>query len=404
MLHSLPIVHAAIITNGNVSPGPIGTQPDPWNAGLLAVGISGNGSLIVNNGSVLNTTTSFVALNNGSAASFLFSGPGTTWNNISTLSVGDSGIATAVIEDGALVDIGSTVIMGNNTAGTTVLIGSTNSSNPATLRVGTNLYLGGNSAGPNGGTAAVTVATGGLLQTLGQTYIYTGSSIDPGPGGLTSSGIQLNGGKLTSTSPLSTLNLDNTGDITGSGTIDVNVYMGANGLIDGGSGEALMIDGTIAGSGTIQGAVLGGNIGVGDPITNLLGDPLTVDRIAGSLVFHDVIVSAATVFDFGIHGTNSNGFDQLVLTGDDHLAGIAQIAFVQGFEPDLADTFQLINFQAESSTSGWFSSIAAPGNWHLSQEGLLYHTPEPGAALIALLGCMFLCCQQRILTLRLRRS
>ena len=74
MLHSLPIVHAAIITNGDVSPGPIGTQPDPWNAGLLAVGISGNGSLIVNNGSVLNTTTSFVALNNGSAASFLFSG------------------------------------------------------------------------------------------------------------------------------------------------------------------------------------------------------------------------------------------------------------------------------------------------------------------------------------------
>jgi hypothetical protein len=318
--------------------------------------------------------------------------------------VGDSGVATAVIEDGALVDIGGTVIMGDSAAGTTVLIGSTNSSNPATLRVGANLYLGGSSTGPAGGTAAVTVATGGRLETLGQTYIYTGSSIDPGLGGLNSSGIQLNGGKLTSTSPLSTLNLDNTGDITGSGTIDVNVYMGANGLIDGGPGEALMIDGTIAGSGTIQGAVLGGNIGVGDPITNLLGDPLTVDRIAGSLVFHDVIVSTATVFDFGIHGTTNSGFDQLVLTGDDHLAGIAQIAFVHGFEPDLADTFQLIDFQAESSTTGWFSSIAAPGNWHLSQEGLLYHTPEPGAALIALLGCMFLWCQQRKLTLRLRRS
>ena len=117
----------AIITTGDVSPGPPGPKPDPWNPGLLAVGISTDGSLTLNNGSVLNTATAYVAWNLGSSASFQLSGTGTTWNNAGSLTLGDSGVASAVIEDGALVHIGGSVTMGDSAVGTTVLIGSLNS-------------------------------------------------------------------------------------------------------------------------------------------------------------------------------------------------------------------------------------------------------------------------------------
>ena len=283
-------------------------------------------------------------------------GFGTSWTNSGQVTIGGGGTATAVIENGAVIDIGGTVVVGNSSPDNTVDIRTASGGQRATLRVQGNLYLGGDAGGPSGGEGIITIDAGGDLEIVGGTYIYHGSSIDPGPGSLVSSGIQLNGGKLTSTSPLSTLNLDNTGDITGSGTIDVNVYMGTNGLINGDPGEALMIDATLAGSGTIQGAVLGGNVGVGDPITNLLGDPLTVDRIAGSLVFHDVIVSSNTVFDFGIHDTTNTGFDQLVLIGDDHLAGIAQIAFVYGFARTRPIRFSLLTLPQGRVRRGGFQA------------------------------------------------
>lgn len=396
---------AAIITSGDVSPGPVGTQPNPWSPGLLAVGINNSGSLTVTNGSVVNTTSSYIALNTGSTASFLFSGPGTRWNNIAALTVGNSGVATAVIEDGALVDIGGTVIMGDSTAGTTVLIGSTNSSNPATLRIAADLYLGGDSAGPAGGTAMLTVATGGLLQTLGQTYVYTGSSIDPGSNSFESGGVQLKGGNLTGTAPLSVLNLEKSGTVSGSGTVNANTYLGSGGLIVGDPGEILVVDGTLAGSGTLEGVVFGGSLGIGDPLTNLLGNPLTIDRVVGSIIFHDVTVSPNTVFDFGVHGTTLNDFDQLVLTGSDTLDGIAQIAFVQAFVPAATDTFQLVDIQSGSNSSGWFSEVYTPPYWHLDHTGLLYHqTPEPRSIFLVLIGLVLLSCQRTLLSVHSRRA
>ena len=396
---------SAIITSGDVNPGPPGTHPDPWSPGLLAVGIGSDGSLTVNNGSTLNTTTSFIALNTGSNASFHFSGPGTTWNNVAALTVGDAGVATAVIEDGALVHIGGTVVMGDSTVGTTVRIGSTIHNHPAKLRIDDDLYLGGGASGPAGGTAVVTLTQGGLLQTSGKTYVYTGSSIDPGPNTLESGGIELAGGNLTGTTPLSLLNLEKTGTVSGSGAINSNIYLGSNGLIHGDPGETLSVDGTLAGSGTLQGVVFGGSLGIGEPLTNLLGSPLTVDRVVGSIIFHDVTVSPNTIFEFGVHGTTLNDFDQLLLTGSDTLDGIAQIAFVRGFEPAITDTFQLVDIRSDSNSSGWFSQVYAPPNWQLNRDGLLYYqTPEPQAIFLALIGLTLLTCRRTLLSARSRRA
>ena len=395
----------AIVTSGDVSPGPPGPKPNPWNPGLLAVGISGDGSLTVNNGSVLNTTTAYVALNTGSSASFQLSGPGSTWNNSGSLTLGDSGIANAVIEDGALVHIGGSVTMGDSAAGTTVLIGSLNSSNPATLQIDDDLYLGGGATGPSGGSATLTIGQGGRLETSGQTYVYTGSSIDPGPNSFESGGVNLAGGNLLGTDSLSLLNLQKTGNVSGYGSIISNIHLGSNGLINGDPGEALIVDGTLAGSGTLQGVIFGGSLGIGEPLTNLLGSPLTIDRVVGSIVFRDVTVSPNTVFDFGVHGTGLDEFDKLLLTGSDNLDGIAQIEFVQGFVPDPSDTFQLVERQSGSNSSGWFSEVYTPSNWLLNRNGLLYYqTPEPTTLMISLIGLAVIGCCRRIFSGCSRRA
>ena len=93
---------------------------------------------------------------------------------------------------------------------------------------------------------------------------------------------------------------------------------------------------------------------------------------------------ATTTFE--IAGTDPSQFDQLILIGSVALDGTAQISF-DGFAPDLADTFQLLDL-TDGTASSWFSSVVAPEGWTLSSDGLLA-IPEPSSAL--LLGIGILC-------------
>ena len=68
---------ATIVATGDISPGPDGTQSDPWNTGLLAIGISAPGSLLIDNGSRVNSTTAYLALGNNSTASLTMHGEST---------------------------------------------------------------------------------------------------------------------------------------------------------------------------------------------------------------------------------------------------------------------------------------------------------------------------------------
>jgi T5SS/PEP-CTERM-associated repeat protein len=394
---------ATIVVTGDISPGPPGTQSDPWNAGLLAIGISAPGSLLIDNGSRVNSTTAYLALGGDSTASLTMHGESTLWNNTGPLNIGDDGTATVSIEEGATIESAGTTIVGKTSPNNYVTITSLSGDFTSTMRIGGDLYLGGGPTGPAGGTATIDIGTGGQLEIFGGTYVYHGSTIDPGPGGLISSGVQLLGGNITGTQPTSVLNLNHSGTVSGWGSLNINTYLGTGGLIAGDPASDLYFNGNLTGTGTIQGVTVGGSIGIGEPLTNLLGDPLTVDRIVGSIIFHDVTVSPNTIFDFGIHGDTINDFDQLVITGPDRIDGVANIAFIEGFLPDVADTFQLITMGSQSNATGWFSEVIAPPNWQLDPTGLLYHTPEPGAALLALLGCMLLCCRRLKRPLRASR-
>ena len=102
----------AIFTPGKVRPGSPEARSKLWNPELLAVGVSSDASLTVNNKSMLNTTTAEVALNTGSSARFQLSGPGSIWNNIRPINIENSGVADTLIEDDARVHIGGSVTIG----------------------------------------------------------------------------------------------------------------------------------------------------------------------------------------------------------------------------------------------------------------------------------------------------
>ena len=75
-----------------------------------------------------------------------------------------------------------------------------------------------------------------------------------------------------------------------------------------------MVDATIAASGALQGVLFGGSLSFGEPPTNLVGSPLIIDTVGGSVVFQDAAVGPDTLFDLRIQDTALDEFDHLPLT------------------------------------------------------------------------------------------
>jgi len=385
---------ATIITTGDVEPGPPGVQADPWSVGLLNVALSSDGGMTIDGGSHVYSNSSYLGYASGANATLSITGPGSTLDTSGTITIGDSGTADATINSGGTISSGGNTFVGINSPGNTVIVEGASGGMDATMAVGGSLYLGGGTSGPSGGTADVTIGTGGTLTASAGTYVYHGSHLNIGQDNLTSNGVTLAGGSLSGNSSTSRLNLDHSGTVSGWGNIDVDVYMGSGGLIDGDLASWLQISGTLFGSGTIRKANL-----LESSLTSTLaiGDHFNGSSLAGSLIFDDVQVDPGTTLHFGIHGTSASAYDRLTLTGQDTIDGIAQISFLDGFIPDPSDTFQIIDAFSAESVAGWFGEVYAPSYWHLDNTGLLYYSvPEPSGLLIILFGCLLFCRRRRL--------
>ena len=70
---------ATVVTSGNTSPGPSGTQADPWNTGLLIVGNSASGTLDISNGGQVNSGSGIAAVSNGVTGDIPINDGGSLW-------------------------------------------------------------------------------------------------------------------------------------------------------------------------------------------------------------------------------------------------------------------------------------------------------------------------------------
>jgi len=278
----------------------------------LVVGVNGTGTLTVLDGGLADLRDDFI-LGNGSTGdgTAVVSGVNGAFRSTveannsggnSAVQVGVSGIGDLAISSGGLVMTSGDAFVGQSSGSNgTLTIGGSSGGFDATLDVADDMGIGG-TTGSAGGTANVTVNTGGLLQVDDTLKLWGAGTLN------------LLGGTLDAA----------TIDHTEGGTFNF-------------TGGRLQVD-TFTGSLTNQGGTLAPGSSPGT--TAITGN---YDQPFGSL---EIEISGLTA------GTN---FDLVSVTGTATLGGDLTIDLLSGFIPDTSDSFTVLS---AGDLSGSFNNVA----------------------------------------------
>ncbi|UGV27265.1 autotransporter outer membrane beta-barrel domain-containing protein [Rhodopseudomonas boonkerdii] len=193
---------AGLIGNGALGQGTVtvsGTDgsgnASTWtNNGDLVVGQDGNGTLIIQNGGQVSNADGYIGAGASSQSNVTVSGHdgsgrASTWTNTGTLYVGDSGQGSLAIQDGGMVN-STLVIIGNNSSGTgaVTVTGRDINQHASILNVTNQIYVG-----IDGRNNTLDILNGGLVNS-GQALIGYGGGSE---GTATVSGRDTNGNVST---------------------------------------------------------------------------------------------------------------------------------------------------------------------------------------------------------------
>jgi T5SS/PEP-CTERM-associated repeat protein len=333
------------------------TPVDSNDAGFN-VGVEGNGSLLIEDGATLSNPLAYIKIGQFSTATgtATVTGAGSVMSAGGLLRVGDSGQGTLMVENDALAAVGA-VQVGVYTGSTGLLTissgGSLTTNSASTVDVGT---LGGGAEPVTEGNFTIGVINGskGTVAVDGGTLTVEGSlqvgdngsgSLMIGDGGLVSAvavhvgahgTVAMNGGVLD---PPGSILIDNGGSVGGMGSIDGDVSN--NGVLYS-AGGALQISGAVTGTGqlTVEAAAgleLGGTVGTGETVsfdgsgaTLTLDDPLDFTAAITGIEADDVIdltnIIASSVTYDGTHltVTQTDGGPTVSLALSSNLADAGQ--------------------------------------------------------------------------------
>jgi T5SS/PEP-CTERM-associated repeat protein len=254
------------------------------NSGDIYVGNFGTGTLTIRNGGAVSNGISFLGLRAGSTGTATVDGAGSSWANSGTLNVGYGGTGTLTIQNGGAVS-NIDGVLGNNAGSTgTATVDGTGS----TWTNSGDLYVG------RSGTGTLTIQNGGAVSNAGFGYLgfvagSTGSATVDGAGSAWTNSSTLNVGY----SGAGTLTIQNGGAVS-----DVT---GVLGLGPGSTGSAT-VDGA-GSSWTNSGNVYVGILGTGT-LTIQNGGNVSNAGI-GYLGFTAGSTGTATVDGAGSAWTNS---------------------------------------------------------------------------------------------------
>ncbi len=311
---------------------------------------------------------------------------------------------SVVVEDGASLNIATgliigfggdgdlTVQTGANASANNVLLGiNTGSTGDAlvtnsTTQLSTNfLNLGGQSAGSLGGTGALTVEDGAVVQVANQTLFWTSASSitvdgatletdklnnhtgivgtvsisDPAGGGAA-----LTVGTNNGSSSFDGLIEDASGGAGGAGSLKkigagsftlngANTYTGPT-TIDGGTLLANNSTGSATGTGGVtvnNGGTLSGTGSVAGTTTVNAGGTVAPGASAGTLGLDDLIFEAGSTLAVelaGGGGAAGTDYDQVSVTAGVSLGGALDIVLLDGFTPNYFDEFVVVSAAARS--------------------------------------------------------
>jgi hypothetical protein len=243
---------------------------------------------------------------------------------------GGSSPATLTLASGFTVQGGSGIISGYNTSSSSDSIvnqGAITGGSSGTLTIGGVNWVNNGTIAANGGSISV-----------GNSWTNNGTVLAQN-GGLLSTPAFSNAGSLTIDGASSQLTSSGNYTQTGGSTTLKN-----GGTLTATSSTVNIQGGTLAGTGTINGALMNGSI-----VSPGAGTSAGVLTINGSYTQ----TSAATL-NIKLGGlTAGTNFDQLVVSGLATLGGTLNVTVVGGFTPAAGNTFQILPF---GSSSGDFAT------------------------------------------------
>jgi hypothetical protein len=347
------------------------------NFGNCFVGMSGMGSLIVENGGQLTSNNRGIWISNYNQQ--IYSVPYPADTRTSTVNVRSGGAihAAAILVGGNPPGTGSAIGRGNLEVGpggsvsvkelfvpaisSISLHGFGSSTTSTYTEVGTG--LGSNSTaqisdgavltspylrvGGSDGQGAATISTNALVNTA---TLIVGGTDAASVGSLAVK----NGGKLLASFPTAdypaqiAVLTNDTLDISQGGIVVVGNGTQMSGAVSVGTGGTLLGDGNVIG----DVAVSGGTLNPGEAYFNT-SIPLGVLSVTGDVR----VKSGSMTFDIG-GTTPGDGYSQLQATKAVHVGGTLNIRFVNGFTPTSGMTFNLINAK---KVHGKFGAVVLPG-------------------------------------------
>lgn len=251
---------------------------------------------------------------------------------------------------------------------------------------GGNANVGGNL----GNSGTMNVGNSGTLNVAGNIG-NSGTMSVYGADGFDGSGTANVGGNIGNSGTLNVGNsgtLNVAGSIGNSGTMVVdrggNANAGSytqtggllnlNGYMDAGTFE--IVDGEVSGNGTAEGNV--GNSGTLNP-----GNSAGTFTIIG-----DYGQDVDGILGIQIGGLATSEFDRVIVTGHGTLSGDLNVSLIDGFVPQIGDTFVIMTF-GEGRT-GEFTNVHFPSaNWRViygSNHVTLEAVPEPGSLIAIAAG------------------
>ena len=285
------------------------------------------------------------------------------WNGAAAI----SGFGTLTIASGALLHLSTGHYLGTETlngveldnAGTATLVGAIGSNNGLALENGAKLI--------NEPGATFTILTSGPITSDGTVtaFINQGNLIIP----VTAAGQTIIQGAFTQTSTGTTLVVASDLSLIGGGspvTNAGNVRVESGGTLafstdyDQTAGSTTLIHGTFSGGNVnIDGGTLAGTGVVNANVTSG-GQVIPGGTGAAGLlaVNGNYTQTAAGSLDVDLGGTAAGSqYDQLAVSGTATLAGQLDVSLINGFQPALGNSFQVLSFASSTGNFGFYNGI-----------------------------------------------
>jgi T5SS/PEP-CTERM-associated repeat protein/autotransporter-associated beta strand protein len=316
---------------------------------------AGTGTIDITDGGTLSSISSWIGLQSGCYGTVTVGGGtgASTWTSSGTLFVGTYGTGLLNINDGGLVTAeklahGNAMSSVNFNGGTLRITTTGTSSNAINL-----LAAGGTIDVPTAATTFTVTSgmagAGGLTKTGAAQLALTGANSYSGDTNLSGGTLALTDSGSFASSP--TISVD------AGATLDVSGVTG--GLNYNGTRFALANGQTLKGNGTVVGAA---------EIST--GSTLAPGNSAGTLSTDSVSITGGGTISMELAGTDPGvEYDRLIVTGELAFGGTLLVETIDGFAPELGDSFDLFGF---TTASGAFNALQLPDlegglTWDTSQ-------------------------------------